>query len=114
MTDHTHDIQRYVELRTQIAALEAEIETIKPRLAVHIHGVGGRLEFGDYLIRSGVSRTWQYSDEVAGLKTLLRDTRRREIEQGIATIKRETRYVSMTSLKRSGSSQTRGWVRRDR
>ncbi len=100
MTDHTHDIQRYIELRTQIAALEAEIETIKPILVAHVHDVGDRLQFGGYLFRSRVSRSWQYSDAVADLQAHLRDTKRKEVAQGLAMIKKETHFVAMTPLER--------------
>jgi len=99
MTDHTHDIQRYIELRTQIAALEAEIDGLKPKLITHVHEVGDRLQFGGFVFRSRVSRSWQYSDAVADLQTHLRDTKRKEIERGVATIKKETHYVAMTPVR---------------
>ena len=102
MTDHTHDIQRYIELRMQIAALEAEIETLKPRLVAHVHDVGDRLQFGGYLFRSRISRSWSYSEAVAGLQMQIRDRKRKEIEQGVATIKKETHYVAMTAFKAAG------------
>ena len=103
MTDHTHDIQRYIELRTQIAALEAEIETIKPILVAHVHDVGDRLQFGGYLFRSRVSLSWQYSDAVADLQGHLRVAKRKEVETGVAKIKKETHFVAMTPLKRGWS-----------
>jgi len=99
MTDHTHNIQRYIELRTQIAALEAEIETLKPRLVAHVHEAGDRLQFGGYVFHSRISRSWRYSDAIADLQTHLRETKRKEVEQGVATIKKETRYVAMTPLR---------------
>jgi len=102
MTDHRNDIQRYIELRTQIAALEAEIETIKPGIVAHVHDVGDSLQFGGYLFRSRVSRTWSYSEAVAGLQMQIRDRKRKEIEHGVATIKKETHYVAMTALKAAG------------
>ena len=100
MNEHTQYIERYIAIRKQIAALEAEIETLKPALVARIHEVGDRLQFGGYVFRSQVSRTWNYSDAVAGLQTQLRDTKRNEIEQGVATVKKETPFVTMTLLKR--------------
>lgn len=103
MTDHTHDIQRYIDLRAQIAALEAEIETLKPKLVAHVHEVGDRLQFGSYVFRLRISRSWNYSNAVAGLQMQIRDTKRQEVEQGVATIKKETHFVTMTPLKAAGS-----------
>ncbi len=102
MTDHTHEIRRYIELRTQIAALEAEIETLKPVLVAHVQEVGDRFQFGSYVFRLRISRSWTYSDAVADLQTHLRDTKRKEVEQGVATIKKETHFVAMTPLKAAG------------
>ncbi len=99
MTDNKHDIQRYIELRLQIAALEAEIEILKPKLVAHVHQMGERLQFGGFVFHSRVSRSWQYRDAVADLQAHLRDTKRKEIERGVATIKKETHYVPMTPVR---------------
>ena len=104
MNDHRHDLERYIELRRQIAALEAEVDALKPTIAAHVHEVGDKLQFGGYIFRSQVSRSWNYSDAVAGLQKQLRAVKRKEVEQGVATIKKETRFVSMTPLEGASAS----------
>ncbi|MCB1069684.1 MAG: hypothetical protein H7A43_12520 [Verrucomicrobia bacterium] len=93
------EIERYIELRNQLAAIEAELEDLKPRIAEHVHQLGDKLRFGDYQFRAMVNRSWTYSSEVEELQKQLTEKRREEVAQGIAQIKKETRFVMMASLK---------------
>jgi len=92
------DIQRYIDLRKQIAELEAQLEELKPQVADHIHQLGDKLKFGDYLLRSQISRSYTYSSAVDALQKQLTEKRREEIAQGVAQIKKETRFVMMSSF----------------
>ena len=98
MTDQQPDLERYIELRKQIAGLEAELEALKPTLTDFVHEAGDKLQCGDFVFRTSVSRSWNYSDTVAELQTQLRDKKRDEVEQGIATLKKETRFVMMSPV----------------
>jgi len=93
------DIERYVELRKQIAELEAQLEELKPQVVEHVHEYGDKVKFGDYVLRSQVTRSWTYTAAVDDLKKQLTEKRREEVAQGIAQLKKETRFVIMTSLK---------------
>ena len=99
MTDHQEDFERYIELRQHIATLNAEIDVLKPRLLARVHEIGDRLLFGGFVFRSSVTRSWRFSDDVARLQIRLRDTKRKEIAQGVAEVKKETRFVTMTPAK---------------
>jgi len=98
MNDHQQDLQRYIELRKQIAELEAEAEALKPTLADFVYEAGGKILCGDFVFRTSVSRSWNYSDTVAELQRQLRDKKRDEVEQGVATLKKETRFVMMSPV----------------
>jgi len=98
MNDQQPDLQRYIELRKQIAELEAELEALKPTLTAFVHEAGDKVRCGDFVFRTSVSRSWDYSDVVAELQTQLRDKKRDEVERGIATLKKETRFVTMSPV----------------
>ncbi len=98
MNDHQQDLQRYIELRKQIAELEAEAEALKPTLADFVYEAGGKVRCGDFVFRTSVSRSWDYSADVASLQMQLRDKKREEVERGIATLKKETRFVMMSPV----------------
>lgn len=93
-----NDIQRYIDLRKQLAELEAQMEELKPQVAEHIHQLGDKLKFGDYLLRSQISRSYTYSSAVDALQKQLTEKRREEVAQGVAQVKKETRFVMMSSL----------------
>jgi len=93
------DIERYVELRKQIAELEAQLEELKPQVVEHVHELGDKVKFGDYVLRSQVTRSWTYTAAVDELQKQLTETRREEVAQGVAQLKKETRFVILTSLK---------------
>ena len=95
MDDNQQDLQRYIELRKRIADLEAELEALKPTLAEFVHEAGDKLQCGDFVFRTSVSRSWNYSDAISELQMRLRDKKREEVEQGIATLKKETRFLMM-------------------
>ena len=98
MNDRQPDLERYVELRKQIAELEAELEALKPTLTDFVHDAGDKVRCGDFVFRTSVSRSWDYSADVASLQTQLRDKKREEVERGIATLKKETRFVMMSPV----------------
>ena len=98
MNDQQPDLERYVELRKQIAELEAELEALKPTLTDFVHDAGDKVRCGDFVFRTSVSRSWDYSADVASLQTQLRDKKREEVERGIATLKKETRFVMMSPV----------------
>jgi hypothetical protein len=95
MNDHQTELQRFIELRKQLAEIEAELEALKPTLAAFVHDSGDKVRCGDFVFRTNVSRSWGYSETVAALQTQLRDKKREEVEQGVATLKNETRFVTM-------------------
>lgn len=94
-----NDIERYVELRKQIADLETQLEELKPKVAERVHKLGDNVKFGDYVLRSQVTRSWTYTEAVDALQKQLTEKRREEVAQGIAQLKK-TRFVMMTSLRK--------------
>ena len=67
MNDHQQDLQRYIELRKQIAELEAEAEALKPTLADFVYEADGKVRCGDFVFRTSVSRSCLCSEATSGL-----------------------------------------------
>ncbi len=99
-----NDIQRYIDLRKQLAELEKQLEELKPQIAEHVHALGDKLTFGDYQLRSMITRSYTYSSAVDALQKQLTEKRREEVAQGIAQVKKETRFVMMSSLDQPNAS----------
>jgi len=101
MNDQQQKLERIIELRQQISALEDELDELKSTLTPYVHEQGDKVACGDFVFRTSISRSWNYSETVAELQTQLRDKKREEVEQGIATIKKETRFLSMWPAKKA-------------
>ncbi len=102
MNGQQPDLERYIELRKQIAELETELETeleaLKPTLTDFVYEAGDKVRCGDFVFRTSVSRSWDCSADVASMQRQLRDKKRDEVERGIATLKKETRFVMMSPV----------------
>ncbi len=93
-------IERYIQLRRQMTELETELEELKPHVVEHVHQVGDKLEFGDYILRSQVTKSWAYTSEVNTLQKQLTERKREEVAEGKAQLKKGSRFVIMTPLKK--------------
>lgn len=87
-------INRYKEIKEQIALLEQEMEELKPNLVTLLEREGGKiadkaLGFSGYLTSR---KTWQYSLKVEALKDLIKQTQKQEEEDGTAIVKSITTY----------------------
>jgi len=91
-------LERYVALRKQITELEAELEELKPQIAEKVYGLGNRVIFGDHILRSQVSKSYAYSPAVDELQRKLTEKKREEVATGVAQLKKETRFVTMSSV----------------
>ena len=98
------DIQRYIDLRKQIEDLEAQLEELKPNIVDQVHQHGDKIEIGDYVLRSQVSRSWTYTDAVDELQKQLTEKKRQEVAEGAAQLKKESRFVVMLPAKKSTDS----------
>jgi hypothetical protein len=87
-------INRYKEIKQQIALLDQEMEELKPNLVTLLEREGGKISdkilgFSGYLVSR---KSYQYSSKVDSLKELLKQSQKQEEEEGIATVKSITTY----------------------
>lgn len=87
-------INRYREIKEQIALLEQEMEELKPNLVTLLEREGGKiadkmLGFSGYLVSR---KTYQYSPKIESFTDLLKQAKKQEEEDGTAAVKSITTY----------------------
>ena len=82
-------INRYREIKQQLALLEQEMEELKPNLVTLLEQKGGKISDKSLGISGHLQskKTWQYSVEVEAQKEVIKQLQKHEEETGIATVK---------------------------
>jgi hypothetical protein len=82
-------INRYREIKQQLALLEQEMEELKPNLVTLLEQNGGKISDKSLGISGHLQskKTWQYSVEVEAQKEVIKQLQKHEEETGIATVK---------------------------
>lgn len=111
MSQIEKDVRRYIDLRHQLAELEAEINSLKRSVFGHVREAGGELQFGNLVFRCALTRSWSYSDAVTELRARLKEKKREEIQLGIAQLKKETHFVTMRPLDQERENRSRSRAR---
>ncbi|GIV58259.1 MAG: hypothetical protein KatS3mg042_1172 [Rhodothermaceae bacterium] len=93
-------LTRYLELKAEIKRLQAELETLQPAiLAALWEEPEQRAEYGGYQLTVGTRRTYAYSERVQALEQELKTLKKREEQDGTATLVRHTSFVVVRPLK---------------
>ncbi|MBU0520286.1 hypothetical protein KJ564_15260 [bacterium] len=84
--------EQYIEIKSKLNELEDRLALLKPRLTEFMTD---KKTYGhqDYFFTKGVSRRWQYSNQVEKLEEQLKAKRKDEIDNGIAKVVTETHFV---------------------
>jgi hypothetical protein len=90
-------LDQYISLKSQMAALQRQIDKLKPQVATYVLDRGGSLAYKDFELRTRVSKVWKFSDEVALLERIVKDKKKQEIETGKAKLEKETPFVILRS-----------------
>lgn len=84
------EIERYFRLRIQQKILELEIELLKPNIVTRCEQMGGKITHRLGTINRQSYKSWAFSEKVAELQEALKQTKKAERENGIATVKSVT------------------------
>jgi hypothetical protein len=82
-------INRYREIKQQLALLEQEMEELKPNLVTLLEQNGGKISDKSLGISAYIQskKSWQYSAEVEAQKEVIKRLQKHEEDTGIATVK---------------------------
>jgi hypothetical protein len=93
-------LDQYISFKNQAAKLQQQIDELKPMVATYVLGRGGQLLYKDVRLSTHVSRTWDFSNEIALLEKSIKEKKQQEIQGGKAKLRTETLFVTM-QFKRS-------------
>lgn len=94
-------LETFLGLRGRILALQAELNDLKPVILRHLRATGGRVQHDDKEILIGVRRSWTFSAATRDQVAALRERKQAEIEDGTATLRRETPFVMVRRQRRA-------------
>jgi len=85
----TERITRYLELKKQVAAIEAQIEELKPVVLEEVRAHKSRMQYEgyDFIVQS--MTTWMFSPTIQHLQAALTEAKRNEKATGVASIKEQ-------------------------
>lgn len=95
----SESIARYIELKQQISALEKELDDLKETVFADVDGKGGEIDDEKYVIRSYKSPRYKFSDTYDKKNAEVKELRKKEIEDGVATIESHSEFVKLTFKK---------------
>lgn len=79
-------IEKYLALTAKIQGLEDEREAMKLQVLEEIDQNAGRpIQFGKFVIKRGSRTTWKYSENIKSLATKIKELKKEEEIEGIAT-----------------------------
>jgi hypothetical protein len=98
----TRALERYIELRKQILAIESELEALKPTVAAHLSAQGRVARLNGYELMLRAYTAWDYSPEVASMQMALNEAKRRERQNGSASVRERRDILVLKSSRPEG------------
>ena len=91
-------LDRYLELKTQIAQLERELKELQPELVEAVSFQGGKVLHSGCEICVRQRVTFDYSQAVVGAYRLLKEMQREEERTGVAKVRHLTEFLRVRHL----------------
>tara|TARA_Y100001960_G_C14473325_1_gene728007 strand:+ start:137 stop:655 length:519 start_codon:yes stop_codon:yes gene_type:complete len=86
-------LNEYLRLKSENLKLKMEIEDLKPKIYKEVNANNGKIIYNGAKLYSRISKTYQFSENIQNLITLVKEQKLEEIESGIASTTKENRYV---------------------
>lgn len=83
----TDNIAKYLELKKQAAAIESQIEELKPVVLEDVRKSKSRVQHEGYDFLISHITTWTFSPAIGQIQTALTEAKRAEKRNGLATVK---------------------------
>ena len=91
-------LDRYLELKTQIAELERELKQLQPALVEAVSLQGGKVLQGECEICVRQRVTFDYSHDVVNAYRALKEMKREEERTGVAKVRTLTEFLRVRHL----------------
>ena len=88
-------LQRYIEIKRQIGDLERQLDELKDDVFKVVDKKGGEVADDSFVIRSYKKPKYKFSDNYDAKNDELKQLRKTEIDDGIATIDGYSEYVTV-------------------
>lgn len=88
-------IERYVELKRQISTLEKELNEIKDSIFKTVDEAGGEVAESAFVVKSQKRPKYKFSDDFETKNKELKELKKAEIENGIASIDGYSEFVTV-------------------
>ena len=92
-------LARYIEIKQQIAALEAELEELRDSVFADVQDKGGQIEDEAWVIRSYKQPRYKFSETYESKNSELKELRKQEIDSGTAVVESYSEYVKLNFRK---------------
>ena len=88
-------LERYVEIKQQIAALEKEMDELKGEVFKVVEGDDGSYEGDGFVIKTQKRPKYSFSSAYEAKNNELKELKKMEIENGTAKIESYTEFVTV-------------------
>jgi len=95
----SESLEKYIELKKQIGALEKELDALKDDVFQSVASDGGEVAGEGYPVRSYKTPKYSFSEDYEAKNAELKELRKSEIDSGAATVSGYSEYVKITFKK---------------
>ena len=88
-------LERYVELKREISKLEKELDQIKASIFQAVDGAGGEVTEEAFVLKTQKRPKYKFSDDYETKNKELKELKKAEIENGVATIEGYSEFVTV-------------------
>ena len=88
-------LERYAELKKQISALEKELDEIKTAVFESVESSEGVFESEGFVLKTQKRPKYKFSKEYESKNAELKELRKKEIDDGVATIDGYSEFVTV-------------------
>ena len=94
MSDKNPSLERYIELKKQISALENELAELKDDVFAYVETRGGSLEDERFTAKTQKRPKYKFSSDYESKNDELKALRKKEIDDGTAVIESYSEFVT--------------------
>lgn len=95
----TDPVELYAWLKSQIGALEKELDEVKDQVFELVEKEGGQLENDSFVMKCTKRPKYKYSDVYEQKNEELKALKKSEVENGVATIDGYSQFVTFRTKK---------------
>lgn len=95
MATENQALERYLELKKQIEALEKEMDGLKDDVLGFVNEQGGSVEDDRFTAKTQKRPKYKFSDDYEQKNAELKGLRKKEIDDGVATVESYSEFFTL-------------------